>query len=240
MKKQLILSAITSACLMSATASHSAEWEYKGDHGPAHWGDMYEMCGGQQQSPINITGANDANLPEIQFDYSISGNEVTNNGHTVQVNFADGNQITVADKTFALKQFHFHAPSENTVDGTLYPLEVHLVHVSDSGEIAVIGVFFEMGEANAEVAKAWDNMPSEGETKDLAQTALAQALLPESKDYYAFSGSLTTPPCSEGVNWMVMKQPLTVSEAQVKQFMAVMDGHNNRPVQPLNDRTISQ
>ncbi|WP_119395241.1 carbonic anhydrase [Salinibius halmophilus] len=240
MKKLLLSATLGTATLLTTLTAQAAEWGYHGDHSPEHWGEQFEACNGAKQSPVNLADFVDGNLPAIQFDYQVAGEQVINNGHTVQVNFAPGNAIEVAGTTFELKQFHFHSPSENTLAGRLFPMEAHLVHASAEGELAVIGVFFDFGDANPAIAKAWAQMPEEDGKATLVIGAMADALLPESRDYYAFDGSLTTPPCSEGVNWMVMKDTLTVSEAQVKQLLAAMGGHNNRPVQPLNGRVVSQ
>ena len=166
---------------------------------------------------------------------------MVNNGHTVQVGYAPGSTLQLDGTTFELKQFHFHAPSENLIEGKSYPLEGHLVHVSDKGEIAVVAVMFEAGKANPALAAAWSALPAKvGEIQALKTPLVAEQLLPENRDYYRFSGSLTTPPCSEGVRWLVMKQPVEVSQAQIDAFKAVMHHPNNRPVQPLNGRVVLQ
>ena len=142
---------------------------------------------------------------------------------------------------FELKQFHFHAPSENLIEGKSYPLEGHLVHANDRGELAVVAVMFEPGRANAALSLAWQVLPAKaGESHGLKEPVSAEQLLPAKRDYYRFSGSLTTPPCSEGVRWLVMKEPVQVSQAQIDAFKAVMHHPNNRPVQPLNGRLVLQ
>ena len=183
----------------------------------------------------------EADLPEIQINYHAGGNEAVNNGHTIQVNYAAGSTINVDGQSFELKQFHFHSPSENTIEGHSFPMEAHFVHADKDGNLAVIAVMFEEGEANAELAKAWDNMPGNaGEKNTLTSAIDANALLPKSRDYYRFNGSLTTPPCSEGVRWLVMKTFDSTSKEQIEKFTHTMHHANNRPVQPANARLIMQ
>jgi carbonic anhydrase len=191
------------------------------------------------QSPINLTNYIEADLPAIKFDYKAGGNEVVNNGHTIQVNYASGSTITVDGQEFELKQFHFHTPSENNIDGKSYPLEAHLVHADKDKNLAVIGVMFEKGEENSALAQAWKKMPEKGgEKESLSENVAAEGILPTDRDYYRFNGSLTTPPCSEGVRWLVMKNPITVSEEQIEKFAHVMHHPNNRPIQKVNARPV--
>lgn len=198
------------------------------------------MCG-QQSVAGDLSGLVEAKLAPLVLHYQAGGNTVVNNGHTVQVGYAPGSTLQLDGTTFELKQFHFHAPSENLIEGKSYPLEGHLVHVSDKEEIAVVAVMFEAGKANPALAAAWGELPAKvGEIQALKAQLSAEQLLPENRDYYRFSGSLTTPPCSEGVRWLVMKQPVEVSQAQIDAFKAVMHHPNNRPVQPLNGRVVLQ
>jgi carbonic anhydrase len=183
----------------------------------------------------------DADLAAIAIDYNAAGNEVLNNGHTIQVNYGAGSSITVDGRDFELQQFHFHAPSENTIGGKSYAMEAHLVHADADGNLAVIAVMFEGGDASAALAGVWDAMPKEAGGKAALHTkADAGDLLPEKRDYYRFTGSLTTPPCSEGVIWLVMKDPVTASKEQIAKFAGTMGHANNRPVQPLNARVVLQ
>ncbi|MFD2273331.1 carbonic anhydrase [Undibacterium arcticum] len=157
----------------------------------------------------------------------------------MQINYAAGSSVTVDSIRFELKQFHFHAPSENLINGKSYPMEAHLVHADKDGNLAVIAVMFKEGAENKALSKIWPLMPKDaGETNALSSPVAAAALLPAKRDYYRFNGSLTTPPCSEGVRWLVMKQPITVSKAQVEAFSHVMHHPNNRPVQAVNSRTV--
>ena len=245
MKRILLASAALafSTSLAWAGGHGGAHWGYKGDVGPAHWGDLSEkffMCKeGRNQSPIDLTGFVKAALAPVDMSYMPTPVKVKNNGHAIQVDYAAGSSLTVDGHTYALKQFHFHSPSENTIDGKSYPLEAHLVHADADGNLAVVAVLFEEGAENPTVAKVWRHMPMEaGKSETGAGTVNAADLLPASHDYYRFNGSLTTPPCSEGVLWIVMKGHPTVSAAQAEKLQHAVHGPNNRPVQPLNARVV--
>ena len=241
MRKSLLVAAL----LLSPTAfAATTHWEYSGEAGPAKWASLtpeYGQCAGSNQSPVNLTGMVEAKLAPLQFHYQTGGKTLVNNGHTIQVNYATGSTLDLDGMRFELKQFHFHAPSENLIEGKSYPLEGHLVHANDRGELAVVAVMFEPGRANAALSLAWQVLPAKaGESHGLKEPVSAEQLLPAKRDYYRFSGSLTTPPCSEGVRWLVMKEPVQVSQAQIDAFKAVMHHPNNRPVQPLNGRLVLQ
>lgn len=241
MRKSLLACSLLLCPVVFAAAPH---WEYSGEAGPAHWAKLtpeFGQCAGSNQSPVDLSGLVEAKLAPLVLHYKAGGNTVVNNGHTVQVGYAPGSTLQLDGTRFELKQFHFHAPSENLIEGKSYPLEGHLVHVSDKGEIAVVAVMFEAGKANSALAAAWSALPAKvGEIQALKTPLVAEQLLPENRDYYRFSGSLTTPPCSEGVRWLVMKQPVEVSQAQIDAFKAVVHHPNNRPVQPLNGRVVLQ
>jgi len=218
-------------------------WSYDGAEGPDHWSQMeadFSTCStGKNQSPVNLTNFIKAELAPIKFDYKAGGDQVMNNGHTVQVNFAEGSSMILNDQTFALKQFHVHSPSENQINGKSFPMEAHFVHADTDGKLAVIAVMFEEGKANAELQKAWKSMPhGAGEEVTLKENIIGTAVMPSDKSYYRFSGSLTTPPCTEGVTWLVLKKPVTASKEQIENFTHVMHHHNNRPVQHVNARAI--
>jgi carbonic anhydrase len=229
----------------SVSAEEKAHWNYDetGHGGPAHWGELspeYTMCAtGKNQSPINLTDMVESDLSFISINYKPGGNEVVNNGHAIQVNYEPGSSITVNGHEYELKQFHFHTPSENTINGNSWPMEAHFVHADKAGNLAVIALMFRTGEKNNELQKAWDLMPGNaGDKAALASNMDADKLLPEDRDYYRFNGSLTTPPCSEGVLWLVMKQDTYVSLEQFNTFADTMHHPNNRPVQPLNARLV--
>ena len=245
MKKSIVISLLSAGIGFSSLAmsEDKAHWSYSGQDGPDHWGELapgFSLCStGKNQSPVNLTGMIQSDLKEIKIDYKNGGNKVLNNGHTIQVSYAPGSMITVDGHSFELKQFHFHSPSENTIEGRSYPLEAHFVHADPDGNLAVIAVMFEEGKENAELEKAWAQMPEQaGESQDLKSMVNAGTLLPQQHDYYRFNGSLTTPPCSEGVWWLVMKNSDTASKAQVEKFIHAMHHANNRPLQAVNARMI--
>ncbi|WP_163338878.1 carbonic anhydrase [Desulfopila sp. IMCC35008] len=226
-------------------ASGSIHWGYSGEGGPENWGKLaqeFALCSaGKNQSPVDIADMINGNLADLAFAYQASGTEVHNNGHAIQVNYQPGSTLTAGGSIFELKQFHFHSPSENTIAGKSFPLEAHFVHADTNGDLAVVAVMYEEGEQNAELDKAWTQMPTEaGQKAALKETVDANKLLPEDKDYYYFNGSLTTPPCTEGVRWFVLKTSGSVSKEQVEKFAHVMHHPNNRPVQPLNARLINE
>jgi carbonic anhydrase len=244
----LLSPALAGLCLSigiatTASAGGGGHWGYSGAEGPEHWGELdakFSVCaGGRNQSPIDLTNMVEGNLQPIEIDYRPGGTEVVNNGHTIQVNYQPGSTIKVDGQVFELKQFHFHSPSENTVEGHSYPMEAHFVHADEAGNLAVIAVMFEAGEENAALEKVWSRMPAHaGDKQALAEPVDAGRLLPHDRDYYRFNGSLTTPPCSEGVRWLVMKYYDTASEEQLHKFAHTMHHPNNRPVQPVNARLV--
>lgn len=221
------------------------EWSYSGVTGPLHWGDLspeYSTCQqGKNQSPININRSFDARLPSIKFDYSMLIPEnIVNNGHSIQVNIRNGGLIKLDGKDFFLKQFHFHSPSENMIDSLSYPLEAHFVHASKDNELAVVSLLYQPGVANPALDVLINNLPMNvGESKRLG--AKDVQLFERSKkviDYFRFNGSLTTPPCTEGVRWIVVKSTPTISLRQLTAFHQALKRPNNRPIQPLNARMI--
>lgn len=238
----VIVTFMSTAAVAGSGRNH---WGYTGHSGPAHWADLnsqFTACkSGTRQSPIDINRAQllVAKLTDIRFDYRTISPEIVNNGHTIQINYVNDSIMSVNNEQFGLAQFHFHTPSENTVDGKAYDMEMHLVHKNAKGELAVVGVFFKKGQHNAELEKIWANLPSDaGEKKTLADTRLnAVDLLPKNRTYVHFNGSLTTPPCSEGVNWFVMNEPVEASVDQIARFSKLI-GQNARPVQRLNNRFI--
>lgn len=224
-----------------AFSSDGAVWEYTGDNGPDNWAELspeYGACAGSNQSPINLTGFIDAKLKPVVFNYEAGSAEILNNGHTVQINTLPGSTITVDDIEFELKQFHFHVPSENQIHGKSFPMEGHLVHADKHGNLTVVAVMVTEGKVNNALAKAWAQMPKKGEKLALSSDISPLEILPSKRDYYRFNGSLTTPPCSEGVRWLVMKHPISASKEQIDQFLHMIHHHNNRPVQPVNARPV--
>jgi carbonic anhydrase len=219
-------------------------WDYAGEQGPQAWGSLkpeYTQCSsGQRQSPIDIRGGIAVQLEPIQFDYQTTGFSVIDNGHTVQVNLPAGSAITVLGRRFELLQFHFHRPSEERINGRQYDMVAHLVHKDAQGKLAVVAVLLDRGVAQPVIQAVWNALPLEkNEAQAAPGTIDLNKLLPEDRRYYTYMGSLTTPPCSEGVLWMVMKTPVPVSAEQVDIF-AHLYPMNARPVQRVAGRLIKE
>jgi len=237
--------AIASPCLHAKEHSAGHAWTYSGADGPAHWGDLKSddaTCKlGKHQSPIDIRKPQKADLPAIQFDYKPTPLHIIDNGHTIQVNYASGSFIRVGDKEYQLKQFHFHRPSEEEIDGKRHDMVAHLVHADQDGNLAVVAVLLEKGQASPLLDELWKSVPAQKEKEVAVDNVQINAadLLPSDHSYYTFTGSLTTPPCSENVTWFVLKSVNALSEAELSQF-AKLYPHNARPVQPLNDRIVKE
>jgi carbonic anhydrase len=220
-------------------------WSYGGATGPEKWAGLekeFDACGlGKTQSPIDIRDADvkRVDLPAIGFDYKPSPLRIIDNGHTVQINYAPGSFITANGKQFQLVQFHFHKPSEERLNGKRQAMVAHLVHKDADGKLAVVAVLLTPGQQNALIKTLWANLPKEREKEVEAASVTINAaeLLPKDRAYYTFAGSLTTPPCSEGVTWFVMRHPTSVSKDEVARF-AKLYPMNARPTQPLNGREI--
>lgn len=265
MSTRILLASLCLAATPMAFGAETPHFAYSGDHGPQNWSslspDFAACAAGKSQSPVNIAGMHHASLPKLNVSYSTLATNFVNNGHAVQanygagstlsddyhaaapykahVNYESGSTIGHLDSTFELKQFHFHSPSEHQRDGKNLPAEVHFVHADADGNLAVIGVFVEIGAAHPTIAQLWQKIPAtEGQANALDSPISANDLLPADRGYFYYPGSLTTPPCSEGVRWIVMKQPITMSEEQVAALRASIGFANNRPVQPLNGRII--
>lgn len=223
--------------------SDKPHWSYQGETGPERWGQLspaYAMCSqGKNQSPIDIHGGTQALLPALDLNYTADGSELINNGHAIQLNFKPGSTLKIDGITFNLRQLHFHTPSENTINGTHYPMEAHLVHADADGNLAIVAIMYERGAANSLLGQLWPVMPKEeGGKVDVAAGITAKELLGSDLSYWRFNGSLTTPPCSEGVRWLVLHKTQTASLSQIREYREVMHGATNRPVQPLNARVI--
>ncbi len=220
-------------------------WSYTGEHGPQAWGQLkpdFNVCAlGKRQSPINIEEADTLQGPAepLQFNYQPSNGSVVNNGHTIQVDLYGDNALTVRGSSYKLVQFHFHHPAEEQVNYRGFAMVAHLVHKNAEGQLAVVSVLLEPGVANALINKVWTYMPLDTGDRVRLPAGLIDMneLLPKDQRYYQFMGSLTTPPCTEGVLWLVLKQPATVSREQLKLFSQLFP-NNARPVQPVNGRTV--
>lgn len=228
------------------TQEAQTHWGYKGNEGPESWGAIasdYHLCiDGREQSPINITQAsstgNNTN-PVIKAAYNEAPLSIVNNGHTVQVNYTGKSKFEVNGKKYALKQVHFHTPSEHKINGKAAPIEVHFVHQDKQGNLAVVGVFAKQGEENQEIQKIFSNIPSQTGQQETHQNISfsPEAIIPTGSQAFTYNGSLTTPPCSEKVKWVVYQNPIEVSKQQIKTFKKYFD-NNARPTQPINNRQV--
>ena len=246
MTSRTLLRSVPLAAFLAATPARAAEgpphWSYTEHGGAAKWGSLapdYATCGvGKLQSPIDIKGAKKADLPPILVAYKPGEAKVVNNGHTIQVTVPPGGTITVGGQAYELQQFHFHAPSEEAIAGKRAPLVAHFVHKDADGKLAVIAVLFDVGGESAALKPVFAKLPAKPETDmTLAEAIDPAAVLPAKLGYYTFEGSLTTPPCSEGVRWLVLQQHATVSKAQLAAFKKLYPA-NARPLQPANGREI--
>lgn len=241
-----ILVIFTGGIVLPANSEEqSPHWSYEGKTGPESWGslsDQWTVCKtGKSQSPIDIDkpASGEAPKEKIEISKGDQSAEMLNNGHTIQVNEAGADSLTIDDKQFQLVQYHFHSPSEHTIHGKHFPMEMHLVHKSKDGQLAVIGVLMEEGKHNAALDPFWSKLPASPDEKTRLDHLAANVdqLLPSLKTTYSYDGSLTTPPCSEGVKWVVMTTPIQLSKDQIAAFQKIIH-ENSRPVQPLNGRKV--
>ncbi len=226
----------------AADESLSPHWGYDGEEGAAHWGmrgSAYMACeAGSHQSPINISMPRHAQQQEqLVFHYQSTGVRALDNGHTIQVNVPPGNELHLNGRTYFLSQFHFHDPSEHHVDGRTYPMEIHLVHQDRKGHVVVIGVLVEAGTPNQSLAGLWTMLPMRAGELGSEYPLNPQELIPPNSRHFSYHGSLTTPPCTEGVQWIVLRDTISMSPEQIAQFISVV-GHNARPIQPIHDRKV--
>lgn len=236
----LLLGGCSSGGSHSPGSHGAAHWSYSGAEGPAHWGSLskeYEACSdGTRQAPINITGPTIGNAPPPVMSYRTGSAKVANNGHSIQADAASGNGLTLDGVRYSLVQIHFHSPSEMTLSGTHAPIELHFVNSTESGRSVVIAALVQPGADNA----AWrPYVDALGLAKDKSKDIELDwsRLLPTDLSTIRFDGSLTTPPCTEGLEWLVLKAPIVMSTAQIQAFERAYS-RNNRPVQPLNGRTV--
>ena len=237
-----LMIAATLSCPLALHAE-GKQWAYGGHGAPEKWAELdptFATCKlGRNQSPIDIRGAKAADLPAITFDYKPSPLKVIDNGHTIQVNYAPGSSIAVGGARYELLQFHFHNPSEEKVDGRSSDMVAHLVHRNEAGKLAVVAVLLDTGGANPVIETIFRNVPRKKQQESAPANVSIDAagLLPGDRGYYAFQGSLTTPPCSEDVGWLVLKTPVRIAESDIAAF-AKLYPMNARPTQPLNGRAI--
>lgn len=248
MQRMLAATMLTALLLLAACGSEDdggppanddpPHWSYDGEHGPDHWGELFgfmDCANGMIESPVALeSGLEPADLPDLELDYDISQVAILNSGHSVQYDYDPGSHLRVGGKSYELLQFHFHAPSEHTLDGREYPMEVHLVHRSEEGELAVLGAFIEEGEAHEMlVDAAWASLPATADERHVDADAMFNAaeLVPGGNSY-RYVGSLTTPPCTEGIAWHVFDTPITLSSEQIEAFTALYS-NNARPAQDV-------
>jgi carbonic anhydrase len=237
-----VCAGVVGTSLARAEGSHGAHWSYDGEGAPDHWGSLstdFKACDlGLEQTPIDIRGATRAELAGVVPSFGPMPLKILNNGHTIQANCEPGSRTIINGEPFDLLQFHFHHPSEHLLSGKAFDLELHFVHKSAAGRLAVLGVFIQPGAENAALAPIWAAMPKEaGDEKAAGVTIAPGDLLPADRGFFRYHGSLTTPPCSEGVLWTVFKSPIEASPAQIRQF-AELFPVNARPPQPLNQRFL--
>lgn len=231
----------------TAAKGHDPHWSYEGAYGPEHWARVkpeFNTCAiGKRQSPVHIQESVTLQGPAepLQFDYRPSSGSVVHNGHTIQVDLEPGNTMSVRGSTYELLQFHFHHPSEERVNHRSFAMVAHLVHRNHEGQLAVVAVLIDPGEANGLIHKVWTHMPLDSGDRVRLPAGLIdlRELLPADQRYYQFMGSLTTPPCTEGVLWNVLKSPVTVSREQLRLFAQIFP-NNARPVQALNGRVVRE
>lgn len=233
------------SALLAVSAAGAAQWEYSGELGPSYWGRLrsdYALCDqGRRQSPIDIVETQKQNLPPIEFRYRAAPLRLVNDGHTVRVRIANGSHILLGRERYTLQQIHFHTPGGDKVRGEEFPLAAHFLHKNSAGRLAVVVVLFRQGAENKVLTSLWSRIPSRAAGEQtLADVAINVAdLLPPAHGYYAYEGSLTSPPCTEGVNWMVLKQPLELSAEQLARYRQLF-ANNARPVQPLHGRVVRE
>lgn len=224
-------------------SGHDEHWGYKGETGAEHWGELnneYQLCAtGLSQSPVNISNAILNPGPPLEFNYKNTPLNIVNNGHTLQVNYEPGSYLKKGEESFQLLQFHFHTPSEHQVLKKPFDMEMHLVHKNKKNQLAVVAVMLEVSDANPDLKSLWEYLPAEinhpVNKSDISINALN--ILPDKREYLYYPGSLTTPPCSEGVQWYILNKAIPVSKKQVSQFKELID-FNSRPVQPIHERKI--
>ena len=242
----LIALALIMACNQTSEGAHAGapvEWGYSGEGGPATWGslsDKYSSCSeGKRQSPVDIAGYLPGDASALSFTYSRDGRHLTNTGKFVKVTRGNS-RMRLQEREYTLMEVHSHNPSEHSIDGKSFALEMHLVHKGESGEIAVVGVLYRLGEENPAIQAMIDAAPQPSETVEPDSPLEPSGYLPAQHGHYSYSGSLTTPPCTEGVEWLIMSEIEEVSQEQVRQIADLTGGRtNNRPVQPLGDRRIA-
>ena len=242
------LMAILSILLIfSCNSNHDhANWSYDGSTGPSHWSelssDFIACVEGHRQSPIDIHAKNCKELrsaSNLELHYVPSVFDIVNNGHTEQVNCLTEDEMVFENNTYRLNQFHFHTPSEHTIDGKYFPMEIHFVHLNEQNELAVVGLFVDEGAHNAAFDPVFEHLPTHIGEHDIVPIPLNPIqFFPKNMDNFRYEGSLTTPPCSENVHWLVLEEHISMSKSQLSKFQKLFP-HNNRPIQPLYERGVA-
>lgn len=232
----------TGSSPMDIKQADPAVWGYDGLTAPESWGKLspeYTTCNsGKYQSPINLVWSRPIAKPDINLNYQESAAQVTDTGRTIMVNIAPGNFATIRGETFELRSITFHSSSEHTLSGNSLPLEVHLVHTNSTGQVAILAYFAIEGPRNATIDKIWSHIPSQKNIEQIVNSkVLVSEMMPKKFNHYNYIGSLTTPPCTEDVQWNILNTPITMSRDQILTFRQIYP-HNNRPVQPLNGRKV--
>jgi len=239
----LLVGLVTSFAVAEEQKGHAPHWTYGGTTGPGHWSELdpaFSACAkGKYESPIDIKAAVKAALPALQFRYAPAPLTIVDNGHTVMATYAPGSTLAIGERTYELKQLHFHHPSEESIHSKRFAMVAPLVHEDAERHIAVVAVLLKAGRGNPLIASLWKNLPAEkGRPASVAGVSIdARGILPSSLGYYSFEGSLTTPPCTEHVTWYILKTPMELSPAQLAAF-AKLYPLNARPLQPVNGRKI--
>jgi carbonic anhydrase len=236
---------LLAAAVPAGMAAEEPAWSYSGANGPAKWDKLskeYKECKtGEAQSPIDIPDAKarKGDIAPLLFNYRAAPLKIEDTGHTIQVDYPPGSFVSIEGKRYELQSIHFHKPAEEKIDGKGYDMDAHLVHKGPDGKTIVLAILFDAGKENKAIKALWDNLPKEkGKERNVDAVKFdAVDLLPNDKGYYRYAGSLTTPPCSEGVTWYVLKSPVQMSADQIARFGRIYP-MNARPIQPFNDRDI--
>jgi carbonic anhydrase len=226
-----------------AKKGEKTQWSYAGDGAPEHWGKLnpeFALCdAGKSQSPINIEEPIKANLKKIRSIQKFPAKSIENTGIDIKLHFKEGNMMVLDNAPFQMKHIQFHLPSEHTLQGKSFPVEAQFYHADSKGGVTIVAVMFKEGKSNASIDKLFGELtPNKAMPVELKSRLIASELMPTNQEYFRYSGSLTTPPCSEGVRWVIMKNPLSISKEQIEKINKALKNANNRPPQALNGRTI--
>ena len=204
----------------SCLNKHRLAWDYSQKQGPLTWGEEFEQCTGSHQSPIDINTEKQSKTKDFSINYQASKINLIDNEHTIEIDYDEGSTITAFNDNYSLKQFHFHSPSEHRINGARYDLEIHLVHKDAEGQLLVLGIFAKEGKENHLIHRLWHHLPKEKGKHHIypKEKINISDLLPKNQEAYYYEGSLTTPPCSERVKWIILKEVIEVSREQLDIF----------------------